>query len=107
MMRFSFLITLCGLLAITASRCLAGETKEARLARLQTMSAAEKEKLRRNQERLSTLPENEQQEVRDLEIKLANDPQGEQLRQVMLRYHEWLRALPSAERAALLSLVED
>lgn len=77
-----------------------------RQARLEKMSAVEKDELRRNYERLQRLDPERQQRVRALDRQLSQDPHGERLRQVMLRYHEWLGALPSAERAELLSLPE-
>ena len=83
----------------------ASESLEERRARLERMSSAEKDELRRNQERLMKL--DQQQQLRDLERQLADDPQGDRLRKVMLQYHEWLSALPSAARADLLSLPEE
>lgn len=83
----------------------ANETMDKRRTRLEKMLSVEKDELRRNQQRLLKL--DQQLQIRALEQQLASDPQGDQLRNVMLRYHEWLRALPSAERADLLSLAEE
>ncbi len=85
----------------------ADETKDARRARLEKMRAVEKDELRRNHHRLEQLTPDQQRPLRELEHQLASDPQGDQLRKVMLRYHEWLRALPSAERADLLALSDN
>lgn len=106
-MHFRRTTILIVLLALAASRCHAAETMDERLARLKTMSASDKETLRRNHERLEKLAPPEQQQLRNLEQELVGDPKGEQLRQVILRYHKWLRALPSADRATLLSLSEE
>lgn len=81
------------------------ETFDERRARIDRMSAIEKDELRRNQERFLKL--DNQTELRELDQQLSKDPRGDELRKVMLRYHEWLRALPSAERADLLSLSEE
>ena len=85
----------------------ADETMDQRRARLEKMSSLEKDELLRNHKRLEQLKLEQQKQLRDLEQQLANDPQGDRLRKVMLQYHEWLRALPSAERADLLSLKSD
>jgi hypothetical protein len=35
---------------------------------------------------------------------LSEDPQGDQLRDVMIRYHNWLKVLPSSQRTEVLGL---
>lgn len=75
-----------------------------RLARVEQMSASQRNALKRNQERLESLPAENQLRLRELERQLDADPAGDRLRALMVRYHEWLQSLPSGERAELLSL---
>jgi len=72
-------------------------------ARLEAMSAEEKEELAAKRERFEQLPPEEQERIRQLDERLRADPNSELLRGVMNRYYEWLKTLSSDERAALLS----
>lgn len=94
-------------LALVAPLAARAEGKQAaRLQRLKSMSALEKDRLKANQERFASLPVEQQEQIRQLEERLESDPRGTELRDVMLRYYEWMRSLSSAERAALNSLPE-
>ena len=75
-----------------------------RRARLKQMPAAEKEALSRKHKRFSGLPVDEQGRLRRLHGSLENNPRAEHLRNLMLRYHQWLQTLPSGQRAELLGL---
>lgn len=83
--------------------CQLTQTSADRLSRLENMSASEKDELRRKQERFEKLASMEQDKLRQLEQTLERDPHGDQLRQLMLRYHSWLRALPSSQRTEIVS----
>lgn len=78
-----------------------------RRQRLEAMSAEEKDALRRKKERFERLPEAEQQRMRELHAALANHENGDKLKDVLARYNQWLKTLPSAERAKLLGLPAD
>jgi len=71
--------------------------------RIQSMSPAEKEQLRQREERFHSLGPAEQQRILKLHEDLEQAPDGPQLRQVMHRYYEWLKTLPSYRRAELLT----
>lgn len=77
---------------------------QARLERLQAMTPEQKGRLYHNQERLAALPPDEQEKLRTLADALETDPHGEHLRQVLVRYHEWLKKLSPGQRAELLDL---
>ncbi len=76
-------------------------------ARLETMSAEEKEQLQRKKERFEALSEAEQKRLRELHAEVASAPESDELLAVMTRYNEWLKTLSSAVRAELLSLPPD
>jgi hypothetical protein len=75
--------------------------------RLEKMTGAEKEELRRKKERFDRLSPDQQDRLRQLHEKLSKDPQSARLRQIMVRYGEWLKTLPSGQRAELLSMLPD
>ena len=72
--------------------------------RLKQMPAAERAELLRNKERFDRLSEREQRRLRQLHVSIQADPRSARLRQVMVRYHEWLKTLPSGQRTELLGL---
>lgn len=76
-------------------------------ARLEAMSAEEKEQLQRKKERFEALSESEQKRLRELHSAVASAPESDELQAVMSRYHAWLKTLSSAVRAELLSLPPD
>jgi len=75
-----------------------------RRAKIEAMSPVEKQELRRMQERFVSLPAAEQQSIRRIAAQLAADPEGQKLRQVLVRYHEWLKTLSAGQRAELVEL---
>jgi len=101
--KVTLIVCLCAQ-AICLSGISAGESIADRKTRLAAMSAVEKEQLRQNKIRFDKLAPQEQSRLRRLDAQLNSDPQGDRLREVMLRYSEWLRALPSSQRNALLRL---
>ena len=76
-------------------------------ARLEAMSAEEKEQLQRKKERFEALSASEQDRLRRLHSAIASEPESAELLAVMERYNEWLKTLSSAVRAELLSLPPD
>ncbi|MFO0899712.1 MAG: hypothetical protein U0836_19970 [Pirellulales bacterium] len=76
----------------------------ARRAAIKALSADERERLRRNLEHFESLDEAEKQRLRELAGRVEQSPQRDELRHAMLRYQDWLRRRPAAERAALAAL---
>jgi hypothetical protein len=72
--------------------------------RLQSLTAAEREELRLKKERFDRLSDKEKQGLRRMHQRICSDPEAEKLRQIMVRYNEWLKSLPSSKRADLLDL---
>ena len=72
--------------------------------RVASMTDAEKEALRRKQERFEQLDPARQEELRQLHRRLERTPGADRLRQVMARYDEWLKTLSPGQRADLLEL---
>jgi hypothetical protein len=83
---------------------LAAESYREQRAKLETMSAEEKEQLQRKKERFEALSQSEQQRLRELHSAVAATAESDQLLAVMSRYNDWLKTLTSAVRAELLSL---
>ena len=92
---------------VANGRLLAADSYAQQRARLEAMSAEEKEQLQRKKERFDALSEAEQNRLRELHNAIATAPQSEELIAVMTRYNEWLKTLSSAMRAELLSLPPD
>jgi hypothetical protein len=80
------------------------ETLPQRRQRVDALSSAEKEELRRRWELFESLEPAERQRLRDLHRELDHDPRSAELRTVMERYYKWFAALPPFRRAELLSL---
>jgi hypothetical protein len=79
-----------------------GATVPDRQQYIESLPAAEKDELRRKQERFEKLSPEEQEKLRAMEQALVQDAEGQRLREVMLRYHEWLRALPPSQRTEIM-----
>ncbi|MBC8871248.1 MAG: hypothetical protein H8E44_17620 [Planctomycetes bacterium] len=92
------------LLCVGAAMAGSEESRAVVLDRLDKMSAAEKKEVQRNQERFYNLPVEERERLRRLHRDIAVDQRAEHLRGLMERYAEWLKTLPSGQRADLLSL---
>lgn len=92
-------ISLAGAGAVEAE-----ETLAERRARIESMDAAEKAKLRRARERFAGLDPAEQNRLRDLHDKIENHPRSDELWNTIERYCEWVRTLSQNERADLRDL---
>ncbi|MEN6459486.1 MAG: hypothetical protein ABFC63_11215 [Thermoguttaceae bacterium] len=71
---------------------------------LASMSPAEKDTLRRAEERFLALDAAERQHLRRMARQLAEDPNAAELRAIMRRYCHWLRELPQYGRWELADL---
>jgi hypothetical protein len=93
------------LVLLVCSRGQAGDKLlDERRTHIETMSAVEKEHLRRNYDRFLDLDEREREKLRDLQAKIATGSESERLSSVMRLYHQWLKSLTAGERLPLLSL---
>lgn len=92
------------LLAVPAPAAALSSGLQTRRERLLAMTPEQKGRLYHNQERLAALPPAEQQKLRTLADALEADPQADHLRQVLVRYHDWLKKLSPGQRAELLEL---
>jgi hypothetical protein len=82
----------------------AGDDLATRREQIERLQPAEQQELLRKQERFAGLPAYEQERLRALQAALDADPKAEQLRQVLSRYHEWLKTLTPTQRAELADL---
>jgi hypothetical protein len=73
-------------------------------ATIQDMSAAQKEDLYRRRQQFAAMTPDEQERIRRLHEQLQTDAEGEKLRETMVRYGQWLAALPAYSGAQLLEL---
>ncbi|MBN2474500.1 MAG: hypothetical protein JXB62_07820 [Pirellulales bacterium] len=71
---------------------------------IESMTPAEKERLRQRLEWFAKLDPAEQERLRELHRQLESDPNAEQLHRVMRGYCQWLKELPPYRRAELLDL---
>lgn len=94
-------LVLCGASSATIAPAVDLQAREQRLL---AMTPEQQSRLYHNLERLASLPAAEQEKLRALADALETDPQGEHLRQVLVRYHEWLKKLSPGQRAELLEL---
>ncbi len=101
----------CGLAVVVllahAASLRAEDELQQRRDRLQAMSAAEKEDLRRKERRFYELPTEEQTQLRELHAEITTATDSDKLQAVMTRYYEWLKTLRPGERAEVLSLSPD
>ena len=100
---------LLGIMALAAIGPTAGTAEgiSARRARIEQMSAAEKQLLREKKDRFDQLTEHEQEKLRLIHNQLEGDPDSEHLTRVMENYFEWLKTLSPGQRAELLELGVD
>lgn len=75
-----------------------------RRQRVEGMSPDEKARLLRLQERFDALAPSRQQQLRRLDESLQEAADAAELRQIMRRYCEWLKTLPSYTRAELVEM---
>jgi hypothetical protein len=99
------LLALIGSLLIgTAVPTRGEESLEQRSTRLAALPPGEIEELRTKKEQFDRLPPEERARLRDLHRQLCQQPDAEKLREVMIRYSEWLKSLPSDQRSELAAL---
>jgi hypothetical protein len=79
------------------------ESLDQRRRRIREMDLADKQQLVRLKERFDGLDADQQQRLCDLDAALDADPDGRELRQIMRRYCEWLKAIPSSYTRAELT----
>jgi hypothetical protein len=82
----------------------AEESLDDRRARLEAFSPAQKQEIFEHEQKFRNLPRAEQDRLGRLNRELEDDPQGPELRRVMQRYYDWLKTLPTYQRAQLLEL---
>jgi hypothetical protein len=78
-----------------------------RRGEIERMTPVERQHLRHSELRFAKFSLDEQRRMLKLEDELERDPRGEELRRVMVRYHEWLDTLSLSVRADLLELGVD
>ncbi|QDU78087.1 hypothetical protein Pan97_51670 [Bremerella volcania] len=96
--------TVVALVLVTALIGHSQETTAERVARIEAMSAADKSELRLKLERFEKLSTDERKRRTALNEALNEHPDGEQLREVMHRYYDWLKTISSVERLKLQEL---
>ena len=74
---------------------------------IQKMNSAEKDRLRRDQDRFASASPDQKQRLRELHRQLASADDADELRGTMSRYHAWLKTLSPTDRAELLQHVDD
>ncbi|MHC2069105.1 hypothetical protein ACYFX5_16665 [Bremerella sp. T1] len=103
-------ITAATIVALVLVTSLIGHAQESisdRVARIETMSAADKTELRQKLERFEKLSSEERNRRIALNDALNEHPEGDQLREVMHRYYDWLKTISSVERLKLQELPPD
>lgn len=80
------------------------DTAAERAARLEKLSASEKEELLRKKQRFDKLDLEEQARLRKLHESLSAKPDAAQLEGVLIRYSNWLKGLNSAQRSEILDM---
>jgi hypothetical protein len=104
----SVMLTCCAMWSGVALTCAnAEETLSQRRERIEQMSPADKDELRRKQQRFNALDLARQTQLRELHTTLAADPKTDELQAVMRRYHAWLKTLTATQRAELRNLGPD
>ncbi|HTU27111.1 MAG TPA: hypothetical protein VMF30_17015 [Pirellulales bacterium] len=83
------------------------ESSADRQAEIARKTPVERETLLRKLERFEMYAAEERQRLRTIEASLNHDSDGKQLREVLNRYHEWLRTLNSGVREELNDLLDD
>lgn len=80
------------------------ESLDQRRLRVEAMGLGDQQQLLRLKERFDAFTPDQQQRLRQLDASLDADADGGQLRQIMGRYCEWLKTLPSYARAELTDM---
>jgi len=85
----------------------AGSSRARRRRWLEAASPTRKANLAVALERLEAFDPGEQQRLRELSRQIEEAPDGQDFREVMRRYYEWLKELPLYRRAEVLELPAD
>jgi hypothetical protein len=73
-------------------------------ARLQEMTAEQKEDLRRKKNRFDELQADEKQNLRELHKSITTDTNAKELSETVTRYNRWLASLDPTEKSLLLDI---
>ncbi len=92
------------LLSQWAPRARADDSYAENAARLDKMSADQKDDLRRKKLRFDGLSSDEQQKLRELHASITSDANSKELLETVKSYNRWLATLDSAERSTLLDI---
>jgi hypothetical protein len=84
----------------------AAEPLPQRQAAVLALSPAESDQLRQQHARFFSLSSDDQLRLRALHEQLDAADDGEELRQTLRRYHDWLKTLQPADRAELIELAD-
>jgi hypothetical protein len=80
------------------------ETSPAWPATIEEMIEPQRAELRRRYDQFTALSRGQQQRLRDLDAELRGDPDGQQLRETLNRYCQWLATQPAYRGLQLLEL---
>jgi hypothetical protein len=80
------------------------DTTAERAARLEKLTANEREELLRKKQRFDKLDPEEQDRLRKLHESLSAQPDAELLQGVLVRYSNWLKGLNPAQRSEILDM---
>ncbi len=93
--------------AVSTPDTSADDELDERRAEIERMTPLERQHLRHNQERFAKYSTADRQRMLRLLDDLDNDPHEDELRRVMIRYHEWLDTLALSARSELADLSPD
>jgi hypothetical protein len=94
----------CAPLIVLTCVALGDDSARQRAARIENMTAEQKEELLRKKQRFEELSKEDQDRLRVLHEAIARDPQAQQLEETAKRFNRWLATLSSPQRAALLDI---
>lgn len=92
---------------LESARLYAEESTADRIARITTMSNAEKQELGQKKKRYDELPSSEQERIQKLQAEIEARADESDLTQVMQLYHGWLKTLSANQLADLRALPEE
>src|SRR5689334_23280450 len=90
--------------SVSAGSARADDSYSQNAARLEKMTADQKEELRRKKLRFDGLNSDEQQRLRELHTEITSDANAKELLDTARSYNRWLATLDSAERSTLLDI---
>ena len=98
---------LAPLLVLASALAAHAETEAERAARLQNLTAEQKDELLSKKERFDTMKEEERKRLRELHASIESAPNRSELQQTLSRYYAWLGTLSSIQRDDLRDLPAD